>query len=302
MEHKVKLGLGTVQFGMDYGISNINGKICPEEVRKIIAVAKENDINIIDTATLYNDSESVLGQSLTENHKFKIVTKSPVFKVDLITTVQVEHLRIVFNHSLEKLHQDSLYGLLIHNPDDLLTPGGELLIEEMRNIRRQKLIEKIGISIYTEQQIDRILNLFIPDIIQVPINIFDQRLIESGHLRKLKNMGIEIHARSIFLQGLLFMEPKDLPKYFSPIHDHFIFYNRFLESNRLTKLQAALLFVNQIKEIDVVIVGVSSVSELNEIIAATDIINSFKHVDMSALRILHENMINPSNWKYNKHI
>jgi aryl-alcohol dehydrogenase-like predicted oxidoreductase len=295
----MKLGLGTAQFGMDYGISNKHGKILPQEVRKIIEVAKENDIDLIDTANLYSDSESVLGKSLPANHKFKIITKTPVFNVNNITAVQVERLRTSFNRSLEKLRQDYLYGLLIHNPDDLLTSCGTLLIEEMQNIRKQKLVEKIGISIYTNRQIDQVLNLFNPDIVQIPINIFDQRLLESGHLVKLKNMGIEIHARSVFLQGLLLMEPEDLQAYFSPIRERFIQYNRFLESNHLTKLQAALLFANQINEIDVVVVGVTSASELNDIIVATDIIKSFRYIDMSVLKVADENMINPSKWKRN---
>ena len=101
----------------------------------------------------------------------------------------------------------NVYGLLAHHADDLLVPGGRRVFEEMQRLLEEGLVRKIGVSVYSGQQIDSILELYTPDIVQLPLNLFDQRLLESGHLEKLKRRGVEIHARSVFLQGLLLIEP-----------------------------------------------------------------------------------------------
>jgi aryl-alcohol dehydrogenase-like predicted oxidoreductase len=291
----MKLAIGTAQFGMDYGISNKHGKIPLDEVRKIILLAEENGMCLIDTAALYGESEAVLGTALPERHAFNIVTKTPVYKTERITEAQGYYLNDIFHRSLERLRQDRLYGLLIHHVDDLLAPGGEHLLEEMRNLKGRGLVEKIGVSVYTEVQIDRVFDLFRPDIVQLPINLFDQRLIESGHLSKLKKLGVEIHARSIFLQGLLLMQPEELPPFFSPIYELVARYSRFLELQGLTRLQAALLFAWQQTEIDSVLVGVTNASELADIISASDI-RGFHSIDLNDMSVRDETMITPSLW------
>mgnify|MGYP001560048813 CR=1 FL=1 len=292
----MKLAVGTAQFGMDYGISNKQGKTPLDEVRKILSLAEENGMFFIDTAALYGESETVLGAALSDRHAFNIVTKSPAFKTERITEAQGFHLKDIFQRSLERLRQNRLYGLLIHHADDLLAPGGERLLEEMRNLKGRGLVEKIGVSVYTGAQIDSVLDLFRPDIVQLPINLFDQRLIESGHLSKLKKLGVEIHARSIFLQGLLLMELEQIPAFFSPLREHFARYNRFLKTNRLSRLQVALLFAQRQKEIDIIIVGVTRASDLRDIVAAT-VKPCVPLPDMAAFQVGDEAMITPSLWK-----
>ena len=292
----MKLGLGTAQFGMDYGVSNKQGQTPPHEVENILALADEAGIDVLDTAAGYGNSESVLGKALPANHHFRIVTKSPVFKSDKINASHADTLISVFNRSLENLRQDSLYALLIHDADDLLAPGGELLIEAMRKLAASGRVKRIGVSVYTANQVERLLGLFTPDVVQIPINPFDQRLIVSGHLEKLKNLGVEIHARSIFLQGLLLLEPRSLPSYFEPIKEHFKQYLRFIHMNGLTKLQAAMLFVTQIQQLDKILLGVCSTGQLVEIL------NVFKSlpeqmIDMSDLAISDERYVNPAKWQ-----
>lgn len=293
---RMKLGLGTAQFGLDYGVSNKRGKTPSIEVKRILALAVERGIELLDTAALYGESEAAIGNALSPHYRFRIVTKTPVFKRRSLAVEDGKNLVASFYRSLDYLRQDRLYGLLVHDPDDLLVPDGAYLIEAMQQLVAKGLVQKIGVSVYTGEQIDRVLAIFRPDIVQLPVNLFDQRLIESGHLVKLKNLNIEIHARSLFLQGLLLMEPTDVPAYFSPIREHFALYSRFLESNGLTKLQAALLFVRQQVEIDFAIVGVTCASELSDIIAASDTI-CFRSLEMSDLHVRDEAMITPSLWK-----
>lgn len=292
----MKLGLGTVQFGMDYGMSNPQGKTPPAEVDRILRLAADNGVQVLDTAAVYGDSEVVLGKLLASDHDFRIVTKTPSFKTPTINAADVIHLRDTFYRSLENLRQRNVYGLLAHHADDLLVPGGERIFEGMRRLLEEGLVRKIGVSVYSGQQIDRILELYTPDIVQLPLNLLDQRLLESGHLEKLKSRGVEIHARSVFLQGLLLIEPDQVPPYFSPIGDKLECYARFLEVNKLSRLQATLAFAAKQRDVDVVLVGVTSAAELRDILSALDAVSGID-LDMSALKVADERMVNPSLWK-----
>lgn len=292
----MKLGLGTVQFGMDYGVSNLQGKTSPTEVDHILRLAADNGVQVLDTAAVYGDSEVVLGQLLAPDHDFRIVTKTPSFKTPTIHAADAVYLRETFHRSLENLRQGNVYGLLVHHADDLLVPGGERIFAEMQRLLEDGLVRKIGVSVYSGQQIDNILELYTPDIVQLPLNLFDQRLLESGHLEKLKRRGVEIHARSVFLQGLLLVEPDRVPPHFRPISDELERYARFLEENKLTRLQATLAFAAKQRDVDVVLVGVTSVVELRDILSALDAVSGID-LDMSALKVADERMVNPSLWK-----
>ena len=263
----MKLGLGTVQFGLDYGISNNAGKTVQSEVRRILTAAYEAGVQILDTAQGYGDSEEVLGVSIPEKASFEIVSKTPVIKYS--GSIESSEVRIIEDAclaSLEKMKISCLYGLLVHNADDLLALGGQLLYQSLKELQQRGLIKKIGASVYTGDQIERLSAKYTLDIIQVPVNILDQRLIRSGQLSQLKQEGVEIHARSAFLQGLLLMEPGLLGDYFKPWQSLLQTYQDEIKNKGLTPLQAALGFVLSLKEIDIVLCGVNSVAQLQEIL------------------------------------
>ncbi|KKM12355.1 aryl-alcohol dehydrogenase [Clostridiales bacterium PH28_bin88] len=261
----MKLGIGAVQFGLDYGISNQEGKTSPEEVVKILDVAAENGVRVIDTAAVYGTSEEVLGQTLPLNHRFAIITKTPKFSKTYITYDDAGLLENTFHQSLTKMRQPSVYGLLIHHPDDLLVENGHFLMERMLEFKRRGLVEKVGVSVYTGKQIDQILEKYPIDLVQLPINILDQRLLLSGHLFNLKKAGIEIHARSVFLQGLLLMDPDALPAYFDSVKVHLKHYYYEIRQQGFSALQAAFGFVMGLNEIDVVLCGINNHQQLQEI-------------------------------------
>jgi len=278
-----KLALGTAQFGLDYGVTNSEGKVQVEEVELILECAKENSINTLDTAASYGNSEEVLGSIGISD--FQIITKTIPLKngVDEV----IKH----FQQSLTFLNKSSVNGLLIHNINEIEHKNFNTLFKELTELKRQGLVNKIGFSTYTPEQVDFLLKNFDFDLIQVPFNIFDNRLIQGGQLQALNNKGIEVHARSVFLQGVL-LDFNNLSNYFSPWKKEFSIYQETVKDNGLSLLECALNFVLNIREIDKVLVGVNSERQLKEIIQAVK-----RRSNLSAYPINDINLLNPSLWK-----
>ena len=201
-----KIALGGVQFGIDYGVANNKGQVQIEEVQSILNYAKKNGVNILDTASGYGDSEGVLGKVGVDN--FQIITKTTSIKQGVNGVVRI------FYQSLKNLKQKKAYGLLIHDIGEIEHKQFDTLLIELARLKRQGLVKKIGVSVYNNQQIDYVLDNFSIDLIQLPINILDQRLINDESLVKLKKHNVEIHARSALLQGLLLMSINTIPYWF----------------------------------------------------------------------------------------
>ena len=198
-----KLGLGTVQFGLNYGVANVKGQTSIDEVGKILAAAVDNNVNLIDTASAYGDSEEVLGQFDLRN--FKVVSKFMSF--DDVS------LEVLIKQSLHKLKIDRLYGYLAHRPLSLLKNERW---NELNDLKAKNLVEKIGFSLNEPSELEALLEKgYFPDIIQVPYNYFDHRFEEQ--MKILKSKGCEIHTRSTFLQGLFFVNPEKLNPFFNEI-------------------------------------------------------------------------------------
>lgn len=291
----MKLGVGTVQFGLDYGISTQGGQTTREEVQKILQVALKSGARLIDTAASYGNSEEALGGSLHHNHTFDIVTKTSAFSSDFISYGDADQMERTFHHSLKKMKQLSIYGLLIHNADNLLAEGGELLMQKMLELKQLGFVKKIGVSVYTGDQIDRLLKRYTFDLIQIPINVLDQRLLMDGQLSRLKHAGVEVHARSVFLQGLLLMEPNNLPSYFDSVRPHLNRYHSYLSKNCITPLQAALNFVIGLNDIDVAICGVNNHNQLEELVASVRPLPA--EMRLMNFAINDPVILNPSNWQ-----
>ena len=289
-----KIMLGTVQFGTDYGVSNNAGQPRVDEIEKIISLAGLNGIDIYDTAPAYGESEKVLGETLPE--KSKIVTKTSNINSIYKSSEVTDFLQASFESSLTALNKSSVYGLLVHSADDLIGTSGDYLYAWLNEVKSNKYVSKIGVSVYTADQIDFILDNYSIDLIQLPLNILDQRLIESGHLKKLKEHNVEVHVRSVFLQGLLLMDNKSLPDYFT---SYLPFINEFIKECKrrdLSALELSLAFALNQTEVDKVIVGVHEEKQLNEIINTTNI--SLDNIEsLSKLATNAINLINPALWK-----
>ena len=290
----MKIALGSVQFGIPYGVSNNEGKTSKKQALSILNFAQKKGIRTIDTAPSYGDSERVLGK-LFEGEEWDITTKTLPFNSKSINEEQIEQLRSVFRESLVSLHKKSIYGLLVHSCNDLLKPGGEKIFREMERLREIGMVKKIGVSVYNSKQIAAILGKFNIDLIQLPINIFDQHIFAGGWLENLKNNNIEIHARSIFLQGLLLMPIDSISPYFSPIRKKIEMFYQSARGLSLSKLELALGYVMGIHEIDQILVGINTVSQLQEVIKATQV--QINPIEFRHLSIDNKVYTNPSLWK-----
>ena len=272
------------------------GQASKAEVDKILTYAVEQGIRVLDTAPTYGNSEAILGELLPSSHNFQIVTKTRPCICTRVTSNWRKHVTDTFYRSLETLRQTKLYGLLVHHTDDLFLPGGEVMIDALCDIKAEGLVEKIGVSIYTGEQIDAIVRKFMPDLVQVPINILDQQLVQSGYLQQLAAAGVEIHARSVFLQGLLLLNADKLPAYFDPIKDHLQSLRRELDARGVSRLTAALDFVLRQAEIGTALVGVATLTELVEVVSALSSL-PLSAMDYSRWAQSDGSFLNPSEWK-----
>lgn len=210
----MKIGLGTVQFGLPYGVSNATGMTDEIEVGRILDYAGSRGVRVLDTAAAYGKSEEVLGYRLPAAALFHIVTKTSPFRGNCIDDSAITAIDQRFKSSLENLRRNAVYGLLVHHAGDMLKEGGERLAAWLIEQKVSGKAVKVGVSVYDRDTLDAILQKIDIDMVQLPLNIFDQRFLANGYLAELKAAGIEIHVRSAFLQGLLLMEPSTLPSFF----------------------------------------------------------------------------------------
>lgn len=291
MKHAGKLGLGTVQWGISYGLANQSGMTAPEAVAAILSEARRCGVRVLDTAALYGGAEAVLGANPLDG--FKVITKTPSFATPAISSHQAGQLVDVFKQSLLRLSAGTIYGLLIHRADDLLVPGGEKLIAAMTALKESGAVEKIGVSVYGGEQLDAVLKLFKPDIVQLPLSVLDQRMLFHGRLERMHDAGIEIHVRSVFLQGLLLMPLNSIPKYFDPIRPLLTRWHSDAAAQGLTLTQAALGFVRDKTCVDTVLVGVEDLEQFRSCYADFTTARSF---DASELACDEARFVNPSLW------
>jgi len=284
-----RVALGTVQFGLDYGVANNAGKVCGGEANAILEVAKKNGIDVLDTAILYGDSEKTLGQLGTSG--FNIITKLPALPEGQVNAY--DWVRQQAQDSLNRLGVESLYGLLLHRPNQLLGKNGAEIYRGLQSLKSDALVDKIGLSIYSSSELCDMFGRYKFDIIQAPFNLIDRELDTSGWMNRLKDLDVEIHSRSAFLQGLLLMNEADIPARFFAWRGLFEKWHRWVEEFGCTKLEACMAFSLQYPQIDRVIVGVDTASQLSQIIEATGGISINNFPDIQSL---DQNLINPANW------
>ena len=284
-----RLALGTVQFGLPYGIANKEGQVTRSVAKSMLQLASEKGIDTLDTAIGYGESELCLGETGTIG--FRLVTKLPVVPEDCsdISAWVNDQISI----SLGRLRVSSVYGLLLHRSDQLLKPAGNLLYQSLLNLKEAGLVQKIGVSIYAPSELDALTEYFSFDIVQAPFNLVDRRLQTNGWLQRLKDEGVEIHTRSAFLQGLLLMQKEAIPSKFAPWNCLWERWHTWLFEHNISALQACLAFPLVYPEIDRVVIGAESVQQLQQIIDAA---NSFLPETFPDLACEAENLINPSCW------
>lgn len=290
----MNLGLGTVQFGLSYGVSNQTGQVPPDEVSRVLALAAQAGVRVLDTAAAYGTSEAVLGETLPPAHAFDVVTKTVPLNGRPLDRVGLDAVVAGFHRSLERLRASSVYALLVHHADDAIREGSDALWHTLERFKVEGLIEKMGVSVYSAAQLDALLHRPV-ELVQLPLNVLDQRLVQSGHLERLKEKGVEIHVRSAFLQGSLLMPTEKLPAHFAPVRAHLDAYHDALRAHSLSPVEGALGFLNSIREVDEVIVGVTSSREFAELSQAACRSNDLQP-DYRQFAWPDPDILDPSRW------
>jgi len=284
----MKLALGTAQFGQAYGIASPQPQIAFWEAEAIVKYAAGQGMTMVDTAMGYGDSEARLGKiGVIE---WQVITKLPEVPAGVIATDWITNSA---KSSLRKLKINSLYGLLLHRPDQLLGHQGPEIYSALHRLKVEGLVEKIGVSIYQPSELEDVFSVGHFDLVQSPISAFDRRLITSGWLDRLADRGVEIHARSVFLQGLLLMSNEQRPSKFDRWCGLWDSYNTWIEDCGLSPLEACLAYVSAIPEVQKVVVGVNSLSHIKEILQARI---SDVPLWSESLATDDEELLNPLSW------
>lgn len=284
-----RLALGTAQFGLAYGVSNIGGKPSRTDVGRILAIARRAHVEMLDTAISYGDSESRLGAVGLAD--WRVVTKLPALPAGVSDPQQWVLVQV--KDSLARLRIKRLYGLLLHRPADLLDPRGKLLEAALRSLQAAGYVEKVGVSVYGPEDMEAIIPVFTPDLIQMPFNPVDQRLLQSDLGKYIGKNKIELHARSIFLQGLLLMHRDARPDYFKRWKALWTRWDEWLADHHLSPLAVCVGFALAQAQIHRAVVGVESVLQLQQVLVASK--QDIPPVPLE-LQSADPDLINPSRW------
>lgn len=283
-----RLGIGTVQFGTTYGITNLYGQVDRATVVDILQLAKAAGVDLLDTAAMYGQAEEVLSDAMSKIPGYSVVTKSVTSAVGIDGVVDAARK----SHKL--LGSRSLYGLLVHSASDLKSDSGPALWSALLELRDAGLFGKLGISVYASDDVVSLAKQYRPAIVQLPVSVLDQRLVKSGVIGALKDLGVEIHVRSIFLQGILFLNTARLPIWLRHVRPALKAFHRRLKDLGISPVEAGIGFPLSIPGIDRIIVGMSSIEEAREIISATT--KTFSGVPWEELSISNSVLLDPRLW------
>lgn len=282
------LVLGTAQLGNDYGIVNFRGKIPVSEVSEIFALARGAGIDRIDTAPAYGDAEQTLNRCGVGD--FKIITKVPKLKRDGHSDLRSTLVKAA-RQSCRSLGCKQLHGLLLHSAGDLTGRDGSEVHAGLLAARDAGLVEQIGVSVYTADEIETVLDRYSVDIIQLPLSVLDQRL--RAWLPRLADRGVAAHVRSIFLQGLLLCPVDKLPQGVAQLGPAIEAFRQRAARAGMQVVEAAVAFVRDLPHVNGIVVGTASVDEFRALLKAFATKSSF---DAEGLAVVRPDLIDPRCW------
>ena len=282
-----RIVLGGAQLGLPYGILNGGETLSREEVARILDTAVDHGIDSIDTAIAYGQSESIIGE--TSQNRFKIISKLPPLPVDISNVSEWVHTQV--QGSLSRLKSSSLDALLLHHPQDLTGAQGAKLYAAIGSLMSKKMIHRFGVSIYSPDDLEGIIGTFDIQVVQAPLNVFDRRIL--GVTDQLSALNIEVHARSVFLQGVLIANPKNRPHRFEPWSEHFALFDEWVRSSGVTAMACCIGFALQQPGIANLVIGTTSAESLDEIMNSipNSVFDVPTHLQSSA-----EQLIDPRFW------
>lgn len=287
MNNATKLALGSVQFGLDYGISNTGGKVASNEVSQLLSLASQLNIQNIDTASSYGDSEKVIGKC-TKSDQFSYLGKvSPSCKPS--------DYRSEINNSLTNLNAKQFECMSLHHGDVLFSNNGKAHYQALKNLKLEGLTNRIGCSLYSIEEALKVTEKFELDVVQIPANIFDQRLFKNDSLQILNERNVAVHIRSVFLQGLILMPSGQLPEKLIAAESTLTKLHKLAKQKNTSIASIALSpFVNH-PLIDQIIVGCINQQQLKEINESYQTAKTL-NVNTSQFSIDNLKIIDPRCW------
>lgn len=279
-----KLVLGTVQFGCQYGI-NSAGRPSDEEISHILNICESKGIDTLDTSAAYGNSEEILGNVLDGDTFFKIISKYPKCSLPV-------HKRL--SNTLNALHVGKLYGYLLHHFE--IYANYPEIWNDFIEMKQSGKTEKIGFSIYTTDELDRILDDDVPfDIVQLPYNIFDRKF--EPYFEKLYDRGVLIHIRSVFLQGLFFKNTQNLSPSLEPLKPQLDKLQNYCNRQSLSIEEIALNYILSNPYVSGVLIGVDNCEQFKKNIKIANRRLTQKDIDfIKSIEIEDKQLLNPSNW------
>lgn len=273
-----KIVLGTVQFGLQYGV-NSAGRPSQDAVKSILTAAAQGGICTIDTSSAYGNAEEILGESLVAPDVFNIISKYPKGEISVAE---------MFNNSLNHLRVKQLYGYLLHHFE--VYKNNLAIWDDFVALKESGKVKKIGFSLYSPEELELILKNGSPfDLIQIPFNIFDRKFLP--YMKELHEKGVEIHVRSTFLQGLFFKDRNALPERLIPLRPYLLQLDEFSKESGLCISEMALNYNLQNPYIDGVLIGVDNIEQLQTNFASV----KDTPVDIE-INVKEQELLNPVNW------
>jgi len=288
--------LGTVQFGLPYGITNRAGQVAEAEVASILTQAAAAGIRLLDTAQAYGDAEQVLGRTLTQGHGFAVISKLPAQAQLKFTANDQSIWEAGFKRSCQRLGLSSLNALLLHSPTDLRKPGGEWLGQWLVSLRERGLVHRLGVSIYAAEDLEGIDPTLL-DLVQLPLSLYDQRLLQDGTIERLHRQGCAIHARSVFLQGLMLKPSTAWPSWASAqACEHQKLLEDLAAERSCSLLDLALGFARDQGALEAVVIGLCNKRELGDLISAWGQPSPCGYDEWQTWLLNDDTIIDPRHW------
>ncbi len=290
------LCLGTAQFGLAYGVTNTAGQVPEKTLAALLIQAREVGVCWLDTAQSYGNSEAVLGRQLPEAHGFRMISKLKAQKKTEFKAQDEEHWEQAFKTSCQRLGVMYLDAFLLHSTGDLAKPGGHHLNNWLKSLRSRGLVKRLGVSIYNAKDLECV-DTDLLDMVQLPLSLFDQRLRDDGTISRLRANGTAVHARSIFLQGLLLSTSTQWPEW---VDAHGRAHQKALEDlaekRKCRLIDLALGFARHQEDLEAVVVGICTNHELTELKQAWGADSPWQKDEWKSWSLKDPSILDPRRW------
>ena len=296
----MKLCLGTVQFGLDYGIRG-QKKPSVADAIKILDYATQNGIDNIDTALAYGNAEEVVGEFLKRKtisrDKLFIISK---FKPNELDEVAPENYKKVISENLEtqlkRLNTDYLDSYVFHSSRYAFD---EEKLNALYDVKKEGKIRHCGVSVYYPDEAENCIKSPYVDFIQLPSSIFDQRMKKAGIFDlALQNGSTQIHSRSAFIQGLILMNEDEVPSFLESAKPIVRKIDEICKKYNISRIELAMLYVKQFDAISHLVFGVDNLEQIKENINIfkKDFSSDILNVIGKEFENIETNIVMPSLW------